>query len=54
MADYDTKQSRANIHVIGSIDWSPEDWDYQTSNAKIERFLGEVKANGKVLRYTSF
>ena len=40
--------------VIGPIDWNPEDWDYQTSDAAVERVLGEVKATGEVTGYTSF
>ena len=54
MTKYDIKQSGGGVHVIGSIDRSPEDWDYQTSDAEVERVLGEVKAKGEVTGYTSF
>jgi len=50
---YDILQSSGGVRVIGSVDWSPEDWDYQTSDAEVERVLGEVKANGEVTGYTS-
>ena len=42
------------MRVIGFVDWSPEDWDYQTSDAEVERVLGKVKAKGEVTGYTSF
>ena len=42
MTKYDIKQSGGGVHVIGSIDWSPEDWDYQTSDATVERLLATV------------
>jgi hypothetical protein len=51
---YDIKQWGNAPHVIGSIDWSPEDWNYQTSDGDLARLLGEVKANGEVPGYTSF
>ena len=54
MTKYDIKQSNGSVRVIGSVDWSPEDWDYQTSDAEVERVLGEVKAKGEVTGYTSF
>ena len=54
MTKYDIKQSGIGVHVIGSINWSPEHWDYQTSVAEVERLLGEVQAKGKVTGYTSF
>ena len=54
MTKYDIKQSGGDVRVIGSVDWSPEDWDYQTSDAEVERVLGEVKAKGEVTGYTSF
>ena len=54
MTEYDIKQSGADVHVIGFINWSPEHWDYQTSDAEIDSLLGEVKAKGEVTGYTSF
>ncbi len=54
MTKYDIKQSNGSVRVIGSVDWSPEDWDYQTSVAEVERLLAEVKAKGEVPGYTSF
>jgi|TARA_B100001971_G_scaffold196990_1_gene205278 hypothetical protein len=50
----DIKQSGDDVHVIGFINWSPEHWDYQTSDAEIDSLLGEVKAKGEVTGYTSF
>jgi hypothetical protein len=55
VTEYDIKQSGTDgVRVIGSVDWSPEDWDYQTRDAEVERVLGEVKAKGEVTGYTSF
>ena len=54
MTKYDIKQSGGGVRVIGSVDWSPEGWDYQTRDAEVERLLGEVQAKGKVVGYTSF
>ena len=54
MTTYDILQSAGGVRVIGSVDWSPEDWDYQTSDAEIDSLLGEVKAKGEVPGYTSF
>ena len=43
MTKYDIKQSGdGGVRVIGFVDWSPEDWDYQTSVAEVERLLAEV------------
>ena len=43
MTKYDIKQSGdGGVCVIGFVDWSPEDWDYQTSVAEVERLLAEV------------
>ena len=43
MTKYDIKQSGADgVRVIGSVDWSPEDWDYQTNDATVERLLATV------------
>ena len=53
MTKYDIKQSGGGVHVIGSIDWSPEDWDYQTSDAEVERLLAEVKDKGAVNGFKS-
>jgi len=51
---YDIKQSGGGgVHVIGSVDWSPEDWDYQTSVAEVERLLAEVKDKGAVNGFKS-
>ena len=54
MTKYDIKQSGDDVHVIGFINWSPEHWDYQTSDSEIDSLLGEVKAKGEVTGYTSF
>ena len=55
MTKYDIKQSGGDgVRVIGSVDWSPEDWNYQTSDAEVKHVLGEVKATGEVTGYTSF
>ena len=55
MTKYDIKQSGGDgVRVIGSVDWSPKDWDYQTSDAEVKHVLGEVKATGEVTGYTSF
>ena len=48
MTKYDIKQWGDAPHIIGSIDWSPEDWDYQTSDADLARLLDEVKAENEV------
>ena len=40
--------------VLGSIDWSPENWSYETSDAEVALLLSEVKAKGEVTGYTSF
>ena len=48
MTKYDILNSGGGVHVIGSIDWSPEDWDYQTSDAAVERLLAEVKDKGAI------
>ena len=54
MTKYDIKQSGGGgVHVIGSVDWSPEDWDYQTSVAEVERLLAEVKDKGAVNGFIS-
>ena len=54
MTKYDIKQSGADgVRVIGSVDWSPEDWDYQTSVAEVERLLAEVKDKGAVNGFKS-
>ena len=43
MTKYDIKQSGGDgVRVIGSVDWSPEDWDYQTNDATVERLLATV------------
>ena len=53
MVKYDIKQSGDAVSVIGSIDWSPEDWDYQTNDAEVARLLAEVKDKGAVDGFTS-
>ena len=54
MTKYDIKQSGDDVHVIGFTNWSPEHWDYQTSDSDIDSLLGEVKAKGEVTGYTFF
>jgi len=41
------------VCVIGFVDWSPADWDYQTSVAEVERLLAEVKDKGAVNGFIS-
>ena len=54
MTKYDIKQSGGNgVRVIGSVDWSPEDWGYQTSDAAVGRLLAEVKDKGAVNGFIS-
>ena len=54
MTKYDIKQSGdGGVRVIGSVDWSPEDWDYQTSDAAVGRLLAEVKDKGAVNGFIS-
>ena len=54
MTKYDIKQSGdGGVRVIGSVDWSPEDWDYQTSDAAVGRLLAEVKDKGAVNGFKS-
>ena len=42
MPTYDILQSASGVRVIGSVDWSPEDWDYQTNDATVEHLLATV------------
>ena len=53
MTTYDISQSAGGVRVIGSVDWSPEDWDYQTSDAAVGRLLAEVKDKGAVNGFIS-
>ena len=54
MTKYDIKQSGdGGVCVIGFVDWSPADWDYQTSVAEVERLLAEVKDKGAVNGFKS-
>ena len=54
MTKYDIKQSGdGGVRVIGFVDWSPEDWDYQTSDVEVERLLAEVKDKGAVNGFIS-
>lgn len=39
--------------VLGSIDWSPENWSYETSDAEVALLLSEVKAKGEVIGHSS-
>ena len=52
MAQYRLTDFRGGVRVIGSVDWSPDDWDYQTSDAEVERVLGEMEAKGEVTIFT--
>ena len=38
---------------VGAISWTPEDWDYTTTDGEVERFLSAVKADGIVVGQTS-
>ena len=54
MTKCDIKQSGdGGVCVIGFVDWSPEDWDYQTSVAEVKRLLAEVKDKGAVNGFIS-
>ena len=54
MTKYDIKQSGGDgVRVIGSVDWSPEDWDYQTSDAAVGRLVAEVKDKDAVNGFIS-
>ena len=54
MTKYDIKQSGdGGVRVTGSVDWSPEDWDHQTSDAAVGRLLAEVKDKGAVNGFIS-
>jgi hypothetical protein len=55
MARYDIAQVGADGEkvTVGSIDWTPTGWEYQTSDEQVERFLSAVKADGSVTGYES-
>ena len=53
MTKYNILNSGGGVRVIGSIDWNPEDWDYQTSDAAVERLLAEVKDKGTLNGFIS-
>ena len=53
MTKYNILNSGSGVRVIGSIDWSPEDWDYQTSDATVKHLLAGVKDKGVVNGFIS-
>ena len=53
MTKYDILNSGGGVRVIGPIDWSPEDWDSQTSDAAVEHLVTAVKDKGAVNGFIS-
>lgn len=55
MADYNITQVTPGEEpqTVGSISWTPEGWDYKTTDGEVERFLSEVKTDGVVTGQTS-
>ena len=53
MTKYDILNSGGGVRVIGSIDWSPEEWDCQTSDAAVEHLVAAVKDKGAVNGFIS-
>ena len=39
--------------VVGTIDWTPDGWDYKTKDADLAILLDEVKTQGTVIALTS-
>ena len=53
MTKYDILNSGGGVRVIGSIDWSPEEWDCQTSDAAVEHLVAAAKDKGAVNGFIS-
>ena len=39
---------------LGTIEWTPDDWDYKTDDSELAILLDEVKTTGTVFVETSF
>ena len=39
--------------VVGTIDWSVDDWDYKTEDIDLAILLDEIKTQGAVIALTS-
>ena len=39
--------------VIGTIDWSPDGWSYDTEDEELKILLDKVMTDGTVIAYTS-
>ena len=55
MAEYQITQvtEEAEPETVGSISWTPEGWDYKTTDGEVERFLSAIKDEGVVTGYSS-
>jgi hypothetical protein len=55
MAEYQITQvmGETEAEIVGSISWTPEGWDYKTTDGEVERFLSAIKAEGVVTGYSS-
>lgn len=55
MAEYNITQvtEEAEPETVGSISWTPEGWDYETTDGEVERFLSAIKAEGAVTGFSS-
>ena len=53
MTKYDILNSGGGVRVIGSIDWCPEEWDCQTSDAAVEHLVAAAKDKGAVNGFIS-
>ena len=55
MAEYQITQvmGETEAEIVGSISWTPEGWDYETTDGEVERFLSAIKAEGIVTGYSS-
>lgn len=38
---------------IGTIEWTPESWDYKTTDSELSILLGEAKTTGTVVVFNS-
>ena len=39
--------------VVGTIDWTPDGWDYKSKDSELVILLDEVKTQGSVIALTS-
>lgn len=55
MAEYQIIQvmGEAEAEAVGSISWTPDGWDYKTTDGEVERFLSAIKEDGVVTGYSS-